>query len=67
VNPDDLKVIADLTVRLTELRLKGCEHLCVENYAPEVFGKLLYAYQIHVEYKYVGSDQPLHVFSQSPQ
>ena len=41
---DALQVIADLTHKLTVLRLQNCNHLCVENYAPEVFGKLLDAY-----------------------
>jgi hypothetical protein len=39
-----LEVLADLTHKLTVLRLQNCGHLCIENYAPEVFGKLLDAY-----------------------
>ena len=46
---DNLKHICDLTVRLTELRLKGCGHLCIENYAPEVFAKLVAIYDGRVE------------------
>ena len=49
MSAEELRVIADLTVRLTELRLKGCAHLCVENYAPEVFAKLVYAMQVGPE------------------
>ena len=46
---DNLKHICDLTVRLTELRLKGCGWLCIENYAPEVFAKLVAIYEGRVE------------------
>ena len=40
-----LEVLADMTVRLTELRLRNCGHLCIENVAPEIFGKLLYEFR----------------------
>jgi hypothetical protein len=40
----ELKVIADLTVELTRLRQNECKHLCIENLAPEIFGKLVGAY-----------------------
>ena len=49
MEPDNLKHICDLTVRLTELRLKGCDWLCIENYAPEVFAKLMAIYEGRVE------------------
>jgi len=38
---EELKIIADLTFRLTELRQRECGHLCIENFAPELFEKLL--------------------------
>lgn len=41
VTPEELRMICDATVRLTELRQKGCPHLCVENTAPTIFHKLL--------------------------
>lgn len=41
VSCHELKVISDLTVQLTEIRQKDCNHLCVENFAPDVFHSLL--------------------------
>lgn len=38
---DHLKEIADLTVRLTELRQNECKNLCIENFAPKLFTSLL--------------------------
>jgi len=38
---DEMRAICDATVRLTELRQRGCLHLCIENVAPEIFRKLL--------------------------
>lgn len=38
---EQLKVIAGMTVKLTELRQNECKHLCVENIAPEIFGNLI--------------------------
>lgn len=49
MTPDDLKHICDLTVRLTEQRLRDCPHLCIENFAPEVFAKLMAIYEGRVE------------------
>jgi hypothetical protein len=40
-----LQVIADLTAKLTEMRLRNCGHLCIENLGPEIFGKLLDVYR----------------------
>jgi hypothetical protein len=37
----DLKAICELVVDLTRLRMEEVPHLCIENYAPELFGKLL--------------------------
>lgn len=39
-----LRQICELTVRLTELRQAECKHLSIENYAPELFYKLLSCY-----------------------
>lgn len=36
-----LKQICDLTVELTRLRQNEVKHLCIENYAPKLFGRLL--------------------------
>ena len=41
VTVNELRVICDATVRLTEIRQRGCAHLCVENIAPEIMRKLL--------------------------
>jgi len=43
---EELKVISNLTLKLTELKLtelrqKECLYLCIENFAPELFAKLL--------------------------
>jgi hypothetical protein len=39
--PIDWPALVDLIVRLTELRQSKCEHLCIENFAPELLGKCL--------------------------
>lgn len=41
VTTDELREVCELVVRLTELRQNECKHLCVENFAPELFHKLL--------------------------
>lgn len=38
---DEFKAICDLTVRLTELRQRHCNHLCIENFAPELLQDLM--------------------------
>jgi hypothetical protein len=40
---EELKVIADLTVRLVQLRQNECKHLCIENIGPEIWRNLLMA------------------------
>ena len=49
VTPDELRTICDATVRLTEIRQRGCAHLCVENVAPEIMRKLLLTLRFHKE------------------
>ena len=44
---EELRVIADMTVRLTEIRQKVCSHLIVENAAPEIMRKLLTTLAMH--------------------
>lgn len=39
-----IKTIAQLTYQLVELRKQSCDHLCIENVAPEIFGGLLREY-----------------------
>lgn len=51
MNVEELKVICDMTVKLVELRQNECKHLCIENVAPECFGKLLLEYMLHSEGK----------------
>lgn len=41
VTPQELAAICDATVRLTEIRQRGCAWLCVENVAPEILRRLL--------------------------
>lgn len=38
---DELKELCALTVELTKLRQAECKHLCIENFAPELLGKLI--------------------------
>jgi hypothetical protein len=38
--PERLRVAADMTVRLTEIKIRAVPHLCVENFARECFRKL---------------------------
>jgi len=40
----DWPSLVDLTVRLTQLRQNECKHLAIENFGPELFGKLLREY-----------------------
>ncbi|WP_206445521.1 hypothetical protein [Pseudomonas aeruginosa] len=42
--PENLAVLADMTVRLLELRQNECKHLVVEDSAPILFGKLVGSY-----------------------
>jgi len=51
IDKDSLKEICKATVRLTELRQNECKHLCIENYSPELFGKLLYEYLNRAKFK----------------
>ena len=37
----ELEVVAKLTVDLVRLRQENCEHLAVENMAPELFARLV--------------------------
>ena len=43
---EDLRVILDAVVRLTELRQSGCNHLCVDNFAAECLTKLIQALKV---------------------
>jgi hypothetical protein len=42
-DPEELRVLADLTVELTKLRQNECPQLLVESVGPEIWGKLLHA------------------------
>lgn len=42
---NDVESICHLTVELTKLRQLDCKHLCIENFAPELFGKLIREFQ----------------------
>ncbi len=41
MNADQLRELCTLTLELTKLRQAECKHLCIENFAPELFGKLI--------------------------
>lgn len=38
---DEFKELCALTVELTKMRQAECKHLCIENFAPELLGKLI--------------------------
>ena len=38
---EELRELCTLTVELTRLRQNECKHLCIENFAPELLGKLI--------------------------
>lgn len=38
---EELRELCALTVELTRLRQNECKHLCIENFAPELLGKLI--------------------------
>lgn len=48
---EDFKEVCGLVVRLTEMRMKDCPQLCIENYAPELLAKLLAACRTEMYYK----------------
>ena len=41
MDTDELRELCTLTVELTKLRQAECKHLCIENFAPELLGKLI--------------------------
>jgi hypothetical protein len=41
VSCDELQIICNTVVKLTELKLNQVAHLCIENFAQECLGKLL--------------------------
>ena len=44
LSPAELTIIKDLTIELTKLRQNKVGHLAIENFAPQVFQKLIQAY-----------------------
>jgi hypothetical protein len=38
---EELRELCALTVELTRMRQNECKHLCIENFAPELLGKLI--------------------------
>ena len=38
---DVLHMLAEMTVKLTEIRWRGCNHLAVENFSPELYDSLI--------------------------
>lgn len=47
VSCDELKIICDTVVELARIRQKGCNHLCVENFAQQCLGRLLTELQLN--------------------
>jgi hypothetical protein len=38
---EELRELCALTIELTRMRQAECKHLCIENFAPELLGKLI--------------------------
>ena len=36
-----LKIICDMAIELTVIKMRSCEHLNIENFTPELLSKLL--------------------------
>ena len=47
VSCDELQIISDLVVKLTSQRQDKCNHLSIENFAPDLFARLLYELSTH--------------------
>jgi len=47
VTCDELKHICEAVVELTRIRAAGCSHLCVENFSPDLLGKMLSELAVH--------------------
>ncbi len=45
LRPEIVRVILAAVVELTRIRQSECKHLCVENFAPDLFAKMLDAYE----------------------
>lgn len=45
--PEELREICRLTAELTRISQGGCAHLCVDQFAVDLFGRLLVAYHGH--------------------
>lgn len=41
MDTEELRELCTLTVELTRLRQNECKHLCIENFAPGLLGKLI--------------------------
>lgn len=38
---EELRELCAMTIELTRMRQVECKHLCIENFAPELLGKLI--------------------------
>ena len=47
---DEFRYACDLTLRLTELKIKEVPHLCIENFAPELLARIIGAYRSDIYY-----------------
>ena len=50
INAEILRIICSATIKLTELRQNECKHLCIENFAPVIFGKLIEEYNNRIQH-----------------
>ena len=55
INKDELKVIADMVVGLTEVKINAVGHLCVEEFAAVCFKRLIEEYARAFKYKTTGN------------
>ena len=62
MNTEELKIICDTVVKLTEVKIQKVEHLCVENFAADCFAKLLGEYSMHKKgfVKFSGNTEQRH-------
>jgi hypothetical protein len=50
ISDNHFELIMEATIKLTKMRQDKCEHLLVENLAPEILVNLLKAYNIGSEF-----------------
>jgi hypothetical protein len=44
ISKEELEMFCNLTLKLVELRIKGCPHLAVENTGPDILYRIIIKY-----------------------